>query len=287
MNKNQTDGNSVTADSTDDFFEALENEVNSAIQEDTTEKVSQDGSDKVTQKKEASKVSANEWESNNNPYKKRYSDSSREASKLNDEMTRLKPFVPLLEAMRKDGNLVEHVKDYLVNGGAPAKTVKDKLGLKEDFEYNAQEAMVDPDSDSAKVLNSHVDAIVSKKVNAIIDGEKAAIKEAKRKSALIDNEKAFKEKHGMNDKEFQSMVAKAKEHTLTLEDIYYLMNKDKTTANVASNTKEQMLDQMKNMKNMPASVGGVNSAGSANKSEDDKIFESILGSDDKLDSMFG
>ena len=91
----------------------------------------------------------------------------------------------------------------------------------------------------------------------------------------------------MNDKEFQSMVAKAKEHTLTLEDIYYLMNKDKTTANVASNTKEQMLDQMKNMKNMPASVGGVNSAGSANKSEDDKIFESILGSDDKLDSMFG
>ena len=286
MKKDQTKGNSVQADPSDDFFSALENKVNGAIQ-DTTENVSKDGPEQVTQKSEANEVSVNEWESDNNPYKKRYSDSSREAKGMNEELTRLKPFVPLLDAMRKDGKLVNHVKDYLINGGPPAQSVQDKLNLKEDFTYDPQEAMTDQDSDSAKVLNAHVDQLVQRKVKTIIDGEKAQIVESRKAQKLKTDETAFKEKHSMTDDEFTAMVGKAKEHKLTLEDIYFLMNKDKANANVANNTKQDMMNQMKNMKDMPSTVGATNSAGSADKSEDDQIFDSILGSDGKLDSLFG
>ena len=81
MKKDQTKGNSVQADPSDDFFAALEDKVNGAIQ-DTTETVSDNGPEQATQKSEANEVSVNEWESDNNPYKKRYSDSSREAKAL-------------------------------------------------------------------------------------------------------------------------------------------------------------------------------------------------------------
>ena len=286
MKKDQTKGNSVQADPSDDFFAALEDKVSGAIQ-DTTETVSDNGPEQATQKSEANEVSVNEWESDNNPYKKRYSDSSREAKGMNEELTRLKPFVPLLDAMRKDGKLVNHVKDYLINGGPPAQSVQDKLNLKEDFTYDPQEAMTDQDSDSAKVLNAHVDQLVQRKVKTIIDGEKAQIVESRKAQKLKSDETAFKEKHNMTDEEFTAMVGKAKEHKLTLEDIYFLMNKDKANANVANNTKQDMMNQMKNMKDMPSTVGATNSAGSADKSEDDQIFDSILGSDGKLDSLFG
>ena len=286
MKKDQTKGNSVQADPSDDFFAALEDKVNGAIQ-DTTETVSDNGPEQATQKSEANEVSVNEWESDNNPYKKRYSDSSREAKGMNEELTRLKPFVPLLDAMRKDGKLVNHVKDYLINGGPPAQSVQDKLNLKEDFTYDPQEAMTDQDSDSAKVLNAHVDQLVQRKVKTIIDGEKAQIVESRKAQKLKSDETAFKEKHNMTDEEFTAMVGKAKEHKLTLEDIYFLMNKDKANANVANNTKQDMMNQMKNMKDMPSTVGATNSAGSADKSEDDQIFDSILGSEQKIDSLFG
>ena len=165
--------------------------------------------------------------------------------------------------------------------------MQDKLNLKEDFTYDPQEAMTDQDSDSAKVLNAHVDQLVQRKVKTIIDGEKAQIVESRKAQKLKSDETAFKEKHNMTDEEFTAMVGKAKEHKLTLEDIYFLMNKDKANANVANNTKQDMMNQMKNMKDMPSTVGATNSAGSADKSEDDQIFDSILGSDGKLDSLFG
>ena len=50
-------------------------------------------------------------------------------------------------------------------------------------------------------------------------------------NGLIVKEKSFKEKHNMSDDDFNSMVSKAKQHKLTLDDIHYLMNKEKVDAN--------------------------------------------------------
>lgn len=41
------------------------------------------------------------WDDENNPYKKRYTDSSREAVKLNQQLRELSPFIPVLNAMKK------------------------------------------------------------------------------------------------------------------------------------------------------------------------------------------
>ena len=91
----------------------------------------------------------------------------------------------------------------------------------------------------------------------------------------------------MSDEDFTALVNKAKGHTMTLDDLYLIMNKDQTNKNIADATKTDVLNQMKNVREVPQSVAAVNSMGTANKSDDDKIFESILGSDASLDELFG
>ena len=54
------------------------------------------------------------------------------------ELQQLKPFVPILEAMKKDNNLVDYVKDYLMKGGAQAPTITQNLGVEENFEFDVQ-----------------------------------------------------------------------------------------------------------------------------------------------------
>ena len=91
----------------------------------------------------------------------------------------------------------------------------------------------------------------------------------------------------MTDQEFEAMVSTAKDHKLTLEDVYFLVNKDKAANKIADSAKKDMLNQMKNVRSIPASNSNVNNAGTASKSKDDQLFDSILGSDGDLDSLFG
>jgi len=273
-------------DSSNDFFSAIETQVNGAIY-DTAEESSSDGPEKETQKDEEQKVGANDWESESNPYKKRYGDSTKEAQKLNEEIQTLKPFVPILEAMKKDNNLVEYVKDYLIKGGVPAPSIQENLGVNEDFEFNGTEAIKNPESDSAKVLNAHVDELVKRRIQGMIQGQVKNVKAANMAEDRRVAEAKFKTKHKMTDEEFNGMVDKAKKHTMNLDDIYYLMNRDKIDSNIANSARADVMKQMQNVKDIPKTIGSVNSLGKTNKSDDDKIFDSILSSEQKLDSLFG
>ena len=116
------------------------------------------------------------------------------------------------------------------------------------------------------------------------------------KSSLIDfccsfifsiaDEISFKQKHNMDDEQFSAFKEQASTHTMTLDDVHYLLNKDKVAQNVAVGTKKAMLNQMKNVQNMPTSASGANSQ-SKTKTEDQNVFESILGFDDSIDNLFG
>ena len=101
------------------------------------------------------------------------------------------------------------------------------------------------------------------------------------------DETAFRAKHNMTDQEYEGFVSAAKEHVLTLEDIHYLLNKDKTATNTANSTKKEMLSQMKNVRNIPTSLSGANSQGSKEQSMEDNIFDSLKGVDGDLDNLFG
>ena len=48
-----------------------------------------------------------------------------------------------------------------------------------------------------------------------------------------------------------------------------------------------MLNQMKNVRNIPTSSSDSNSQGNAKKSTDDSIFDSMADTDGGLDNLFG
>ena len=281
-----------TSSSNDNFFGELEQQVNGGMADErfipTEETQQANGPDEsATQQEPEGSANTVDWDSEDNPYKKRYSDSSREAQRLNDGIKDLKPFVPVLEAMKNDSGLVEHVRDYLVSGGSPTKTVQERLNLSDDFVFDGNEAVTNPDSDSAKVFNAQVDTVVNNKVGAILQQEKVKAAKAQQQLNLRKQEQEFRSKHKMSDEEYKEMVNTAKNHTLTLEDIHYLINRDKVKGNVAKSTKKDMVDQMKNVRNMPTSASGANSQGNNQKNPDDSIFDSLLGSDGDLDNLFG
>ena len=275
---------SIVEDSSDRFFEALENDVNGMITEGSTEATQQEiGPEQVTQAVGSNSV---DWDNDGNPYKKRYADSSREAVKLAEQYKSVEPFVPVLEAMKNDSGLVEHVRDYLVNGGQPSKSIQSSLGLDEDFMYNEQEAMSDPGSDSAKLMNAHVDKIVQQRVGGMMQREKERASQQAVEARRLDEESRFRKDSGMSDDEYMNMVDWAKTHTLTLDDINYLKNKQRVASNVADATKKDMLGQMKNVRNMPSTVSGANSH-AQEKSAENSVFDALLGTDGELDNLFG
>ena len=277
----------VFGSSEESFFEALDQEVNGGIQ-DNTEATQPQQSDPEQVTRTESKVGSDnvDWDDDGNPYKKRYADSSREAVKLAEQYKRVEAFVPVLEAMKNDSGLVEHVRDYLVTGGKPSKSIQSSLGLDEDFIYNEQDAMSDPNSDSAKVMNAHVDRIVQQRVGSMLQQEKANASKQMAETKRKQDEAKLRKESGMSDDEYSDLVSWAKSHTLTLDDINYLKNKQKVAGNVAEATKKDMLNQMKNVRNMPSTVSGANSR-TQEKSADDSVFNALLGTDSELDNLFG
>tara|TARA_R100000458_G_C8249183_1_gene226477 strand:+ start:217 stop:1113 length:897 start_codon:yes stop_codon:yes gene_type:complete len=269
------------------FFDALDSEVNGQIRDNDTE---------VTQNQQAPAPSAEAIDDGSNnvqvqsndrtDWEKRYKDSSKEAVRWREAYKEVEKFVPVLDAMKKDSGLVDHVRDYLVNGGRPAQTVQEKLNLKEDFVFDQHEAMTDPQSDSAKVMEAHVDGLVQNRVNTILQDEQKRAAQIQHQKQKSDEEIAFKQKHNMSDEDFEAFKEKASSHIMTLDDINYIVNKDQAAANVAQNTKQEMLNQMKNVRNMPTSASGANSQGQS-KSVDKEVFEQILGLNDNVDNLFG
>ena len=68
--------------------------------------------------------------------------------------------------------------------------------------------------------------------------------------------------------------------------MYMLVNKGKVNQNVANATKNDMLNQMKNVRDIPVSQSSSNNAGVPNDAND-SIFDTLLNSDGNLDELFG
>jgi len=273
-------------DSSNDFFAELENSVNGVVSEgsaeETIEQVTHD-----TGYNEPQSDSVNVSNEESNPYKKRYEDSSREAVKLNDKLRQLEPFMPVLEAMKQDSGLVDHVRGYLQNGGKPAANIQEHLGLQEDFQYDPTEAIENPSSDSAKVLAAHVDSVVQTRIGQVLEKEKSNAAQVQGKLMQKKQEQDFMQRHGMTEEEFGKFRDNAKQRKLNLDDVYFLLNKDKASQNVANATKQDMLTQMKNVRDIPTSASDSNSQGSGKRGAEDQLFDGLLNLDGGIDNLFG
>jgi len=286
MEDNTFDGNPEDSGSVDDFFTELETQVNGGIVDQQSEQVTPEfngpqetGSQETTQRQAQESNNTVDWE-------KRYKDSSREATKMREELNRLSPFTPVLEAMETDNGLVEHVRDYFDKGGKPAQSMQEQLGLDEDFVFDETEAMTDPGSDSAKLKEAYTQQLVDQKVNTILQQKEQQHAQANQQQRMNVEAEEFKAKNNMTDEQFSQMMEQSKGRRMTLDDIHYLVNKDQTNANVARSTKQDMMNQMKNVRDIPASVGGINSP-RADKSGSDQVFDALLGSDGDIDNLFG
>ena len=277
------EGNDIFG-SEESFFEALESDVNGAIVDDTEVTQQEVGPEQVTQSENVGSNSVKTQDDGN--WEKRYKDSSREAIKWREKYKEVESFIPILDEMKNNSGLVDHVQDYYTNGGKPPKTLNERLGLDEDFVFDPQEAMSEPESDSAKLLNAQVDSIVDKRVSQMTQQQQAI---AQKQRAEFERQKAendFKQRKNMSNEEFEAFKQDAQRHTLSLDDIDYILNKDKVNANATRSAKNDMLNQMKNVRNIPTSSSGANSQ-TKEESPEDAIFNGISSLDNGLDNLFG
>ena len=209
---------------------------------------------------------------------KRYSDSSREAKRLNTRLNELEPYMPLLNAMKEDPNLITHVRGYFEGGGSAPTSVKEQLGIDEDFVFDYDDALSNPDSQSAKLFNATVDGVVQRRL-----GDFA--KQQSMQSRRASEESAFKQKYDISNEAYTDLMDYAKNHRLTLEDVYYLKNRDNRDAQVAEGARQEVVQQMKNVRQMPTSVASSGNTQREEKSIDDAVFDKLLAQGTGLDNI--
>ena len=280
----------MVEDSNADFFDALETQVNGAIQDAPAEQaaVQEPVSDQVTPQVDSSsrEVPQNsQWEDESNPYKVRYSDSTREAQRMKAENDKLKPYESLIGVLEQDAELVDIVRGYLDKGTKP--DMKQSLDLGDDFVFDMDEAISDPDSKSAQVFNTIVDKRADQKAGDRIAVERQKAQQAAQKRNMQSQTKQFVDANKMNKDEFSELSKWAQTHQLSWDDINFLKNRDKANAKIANNSKQQVLDQMKNVQSMPATASAAGGENPGDRDHNDSIFDLIQKADNNLDNVFG
>ena len=259
--------------SSSDFFESLDREVNGGILDEQQQPTSvQSGNTQSSPNVEVQPQDDHEV------LQKRYSDSSREAKRLNGKLKEIEPYMPILDAMREDPNLISHVRNYFEGGGQAPQSMNQQLNLDEDFVFDPDEAFQKPDSDSAKVMGATIDGIVQRRLNNTLQAQKS-------ENAKMAKETQFKQKMNMSDEEWSEFTDFAKSKSLELEDIYYLMNRKNRDSKIADSTRQEIHDKMREVQSQPNTLATQGSV-SVEKSTDDNVFDTILGTDSELEKAF-
>jgi len=260
---------------TEDFFETLDRQVNGAIIDEPSQPTSEQSGNTQT----SPNVEVQEEVSEVDTLQKRYSDSSREAKRLNGKLSEIEPYMPILDAMREDPNLITHVRNYFEGGGQTPQTMTEKLNLDEDFAFDADDAFSQPESDSAKVLGATIDGIVQRRLNGALQGQRA-------ENQKLAKETDFRSRHELNDEQWETFVDFAKSKSLELDDIYYLMNRKNRDGKIADNVRQEVHNKMREVQQQPGTLATQGST-AVEQSPDDSVFDAILGSTNELEEAFG
>jgi len=268
---------SFISDDSSDFFADLDRSVNGGIIDaDANEtSINTSQSDNTQEEPVVSEAQTEDVET----LKKRYSDSSAEGKRLNQRLQELEPYIPVLDEMRKDPNLVTHVRDYFDGGGQAPESMVQKMKLGDDFIFDPDDAIGNPESDSAKVLNATIDGVVQRRLNNELTKQK---QEFNLERQVGD----FRTKHNMNDSEWNDFKQFADNQKLSLDDIYYLKNRGSREDNIARSSSGKVLNQVKQNQSRPKSLASQGST-QVETSEDGNIFDTILGVDKELENAFG
>ena len=275
-NAQEASESDIQETASEDFFGDLDKSLNSGILESEDELL-QSTSDNDGDNTPLSQSEVQQQD--DDVLQKRYSDSSREAQRLNGKLKEIEPYMPILDAMKEDPNLIQHVRNYFEGGGQTPVSMKETLQLPEDFVFDADDAFSDPESDSSKVFGATVDGIVQRRLNSALTSQK-------NENQKLARETSFRQQHEMSDGEWSEFVDFAKSKSLELEDIYFLMNRKKRDTNIADNARQQVATQMKKTQNQPRSLATAGST-AVEQTQDDQVFDALMGIDQELDNAFG
>jgi len=262
-----------------DFFDELERQVNGEVAEEV-QTAPQTATRQTAADPNAAKVetnSATAVEDRLSTLEKRYGDSSREARRLYKRLQELEPYAPILDSMRSDEGLVTHVRNYFDGDGSAQ--VRNKLNLPEDFVFVGDDAFRDPNSESAKVLNSTIDSIVEQRISQANQVQRQDIQR-------LTEEQNFKAKHKYSDEEWADLQEFAKNNRLTIEDIHYLKNREKREENIVNSARDEARVQREKIQSTPTSAASTGSAPVQEKSTEDRIFDTLKGLDDGMLGVF-
>ena len=177
--------------------------------------------------------------------------------------------------MREDPNLISTVRNYIEGED---KGIKERLGMGEDFVFDPDEAISDPSSDSAKVF----DSVVNQKVSSIVSGR---LQQEQQQRQVRAQAEEFKQRHQLDDKQFQEFLDFANSRPLNYDDIYYLMNRENRDSNIASETRKEIASQMQGVRQKPQSLAGKGATSSTSEEKvEDAIFDTML--KEGLENMF-
>ena len=264
-----------------DFFDALDREVTGLILDDNTDTVD---STPVQETSETNPEPVEASDDHQHDYEKRYKDSSREARKLKEQLDDMKQYEPLLNRLKEDTGMVDAIKQYVERGNEP-QNMQQALNLPEDFVFDLDEAMQNPSSPSAQALEHTISGVVDRRVNNQLEQERQMRTQETNQAQMKENANAFKEKMKISDNEFDDMMDWAKSHSTSLEDIYYLKNRSQRDQKVAKGAQQDMLQQMKSVREMPTSVSNQNTV-KAEVSPENEIFDALKSVDEGLDNLF-
>jgi len=278
------EGDTEETSGSDSFFDSLDQQVNGQILDEDLS--TQPETEQATQQQADSADTGNEeidWKTEASNLQQRYSDSSREAQRLKQELdnaSQYSQYAPLINHLQNDPTSVQALKDHINGQSDPT------LELGEDFIFDGQEAITDPKSDSAKALRAMIDREADNKVNQRLAQETQKNQVAYDQMQEAQQVQEFMQRTGMNEDQMQTMQDWADTRELTIDDIYYLMNKEQAAQNIANNTKQDMLGQMKAVRNIPISASNANSAPDQ-RSPDDAVFDILKGMDEGAENLFG
>jgi len=259
----------ISDDASSDFFGNLDQQVNGGIL---------DGEESITSMEAGGNTQAESGvqQENVETLKKRYTDSSNEGRRLNTRLKELEPYLPILDEMRKDPKLITHVRDYFDGGGQTPESVTQKLDLDEDFIFDPDDAVTNPKSDSARVLNQTIDGVVQRRLT----NEFSKQKEQQQVDTQVND---FRKNHNMSEEDWNEFQSYAENQTLSLDDILYLKNKE-NNSNQRSRVDNSRAAQQ--FQRQPASAATTGSS-VIETTESDDVFDAILGIDKQLDNAFG
>jgi len=269
------DDSNNSGDDSQAFFDALDKSANGIVYDDEpSQSTSEENTDnKVFESPDDGNVRETSNNTDADNLQDRYSASSREAKRLNSKLSELEPYMPILEAMKEDPNLISHVRGYFEGGGNAPSSMKEQLNLGEDFMFDGNEAFDNPESDSAKVLNATIDGLVQRRLTDFsrrqsLDNER------------LNSEEDFKNNHKMNPDEWNEFVSFAKNKKLSLDDIYYLKNREKRDRNIQRAAQDEVAKQMEKVGNRPQSLSAAGSTPQPDVSPDDNVFDQLLGGEE-------